>query len=128
MGGRLSNGSPPSAGAIGDTGAAKAKYSPSSLGGGAMSSNAPEKTSSTIRPIQVQALKRTGQEVDAEEMAGMRDKVKASYEEKTDVRYAAARLWVDAIVQPEETRAVLITAMEVATRFDDGRVFKTGSF
>jgi len=52
--------------------------------------------------------------------------VKASYEEQTDVRYAAARLWVDRIVQPEQTRADLLTALEVATRFDSGKEFKTG--
>jgi acetyl-CoA carboxylase carboxyltransferase component len=52
--------------------------------------------------------------------------VKASYDEKTDIRYAAARLWVDAIVPPEGTRAVLEMALEVATRHDDGRPFKTG--
>ena len=62
------------------------------------------------------------------EMETLRDRVKASYEEKTDVRYAAARLWVDAIVYPEETRSVLVTALQVATRFDDGKPFKTGVF
>jgi acetyl-CoA carboxylase carboxyltransferase component len=76
--------------------------------------------------VQVQALKRAGKEPDAEELAALRDKVKASYDEQTDIRYAAARLWVDAIVQPEETRAALLTAISVATRFDDGRPFKTG--
>ena len=35
-------------------------------------------------------------------------------------------LWVDAVVLPEETRAALVTAMEIATRHDDGRAFKTG--
>ena len=53
-------------------------------------------------------------------------KVEASYQEKTDVRYAAARLWVDGIAQPERTRDVLLTALEVATRHDDGRAFCTG--
>jgi acetyl-CoA carboxylase carboxyltransferase component len=78
--------------------------------------------------IQVQALKRAGKEPDAEELAALRDRVKASYDEQTDIRYAAARLWVDAIVRPEETRAALLTAMAVATRFDEGRPFKTGVF
>ena len=80
----------------------------------------------TLLDIQVQALKRNGKEPDAVELAGLRDKVKASYEEKTDIRYAAARLWVDAIIRPEETRSALLTAIEVATRHDDGRAFKTG--
>ena len=74
------------------------------------------------------ALKRAGKEPDAEELAALRDRVKASYEEQTDIRYAAARLWVDAIVRPEGTRAALLTAVEVATRYDDGRPFKVGVF
>jgi 3-methylcrotonyl-CoA carboxylase beta subunit len=81
---------------------------------------------STLLDIQVQALKRTGKEPDAAELAALRDKVKASYDEQTDIRYAAARLWVDAIVKPEQTRSALLTALAVATRFDEGKPFKTG--
>jgi acetyl-CoA carboxylase carboxyltransferase component len=80
----------------------------------------------TLLDIQVQALKRTGKEPEADELAALRDRVKASYDEQTDIRYAAARLWVDAIVRPEETRGALLTALAVATRFDEGKPFKTG--
>ena len=81
---------------------------------------------STLLDIQVQALKRAGREPDAAELTALCDKVKASYEEQTDIRYAAARLWVDAIVRPEDTRAALLTALAVATRYDEGKPFKTG--
>ncbi len=81
---------------------------------------------STLLDVQVQVLKRSGKEPDADELAVLRDKVKASYEEQTDIRYAAARLWVDAIIRPEETRTALLTALTVATRHDDGKPFKTG--
>jgi acetyl-CoA carboxylase carboxyltransferase component len=85
-----------------------------------------DQAASTLLDVQVQALKRQGKEPDADELAALHDKVKASYDEQTDIRYAAARLWVDAIVQPEDTRAALLTALEVATRHDSGRTFKTG--
>jgi acetyl-CoA carboxylase carboxyltransferase component len=85
-----------------------------------------DQAAGTLLDIQVHALKRSGKEPDAEELAALRDRVKASYDEKADVRYAAARLWVDAIVQPEDTRSALLTALEVATRHDDGRPFQTG--
>ena len=85
-----------------------------------------DQAAGTLLDIQVQALKRAGKEPDAAELAELRDKVKATYDEQTDIRYAAARLWVDAIVRPEETRAALLTALDVATRYDDGRPFKTG--
>ncbi len=80
----------------------------------------------TLLDITVSALKRGGHEPDAKELAELRDKVKASYEEQTDVRYAAARLWVDRIVRPENSRADLLTALEIATRFDAKKEFKTG--
>ena len=50
----------------------------------------------------------------------------SSYDEQADIRYAAARLWVDAIVPPGRSREALLLALDVATRHDDGREFKTG--
>jgi 3-methylcrotonyl-CoA carboxylase beta subunit len=85
-----------------------------------------DQAAGTLLDIQVQALKRAGKEPDAADLAELRDRVKASYDEQTDVRFAAARLWVDAIVRPEDSRAAFLTALAVATRYDDGRPFKTG--
>lgn len=81
---------------------------------------------STLLDIQLQALKRTGKEPNEDELTALRDKVKASYDEQTDIRYAAARLWVDAIIKPEDSRTALLTVLSVATRFDEGKPFKTG--
>src|SRR5262249_38655498 len=85
-----------------------------------------EQAASTLLEIQVNALRRAGHEPDAQELEALRTKVEASYAEQTDVRYAAARLWVDRITDPAETRADLLRALAVATRFDDGRPFRTG--
>jgi 3-methylcrotonyl-CoA carboxylase beta subunit len=85
-----------------------------------------DQAASTLLDIQVQALKRAGHEPDAAELEELRRRVKASYDEKQDIRYAAARLWVDAIIQPERTRETLLTALDISTRYDDGRQFKTG--
>jgi acetyl-CoA carboxylase carboxyltransferase component len=85
-----------------------------------------EQAASTLLDVQVSALRRQGREPDAEELEALRRKVEAGYEEQTDVRYAAARLWVDRIIAPDETRAALLTALAVAARHDDGREFKTG--
>lgn len=87
-----------------------------------------DQAASTLLDVQLAALKRAGKEPDAEELTALRDKVKASYDEKTDIRYAAARLWVDAIIRPENTRTALLTALAVATRFDSGKPFQTGVF
>ena len=56
----------------------------------------------------------------------LRAKVEASYREQTDVRYAAARLWVDKILDPAETRQALLLALEVTLRSDNSRPFRTG--
>jgi acetyl-CoA carboxylase carboxyltransferase component len=85
-----------------------------------------EQAAGTLLDITVSALRRAGHAPDAEELEELRRKVEASYEQQTDVRYAAARLWVDKIVYPAETRAALLVALNVATRYDEGKPFKTG--
>lgn len=85
-----------------------------------------DQAAETLLDVQIQALKRQGKEPDTEELEALRDQVKAAYQEQTDIRYAAARLWVDAIVPPQSTRSALIQALTYATRFDDRRPFKTG--
>ncbi len=87
-----------------------------------------DQAADTLLEIQLQALKRAGHEPDAQELEELRQRVKASYDEQTDVRYAAARLWVDKIIAPDQTRSALLTALAVTTRYDAGRPFKTGVF
>ncbi|MBI3824256.1 MAG: acyl-CoA carboxylase subunit beta [Planctomycetes bacterium] len=85
-----------------------------------------EQAASTLLDITISKLKRAGHTPDADELTELRRKVEASYQEQTDIRYAAARLWVDAIIEPAQTRSALLTALSVALRHDDGRAFKTG--
>jgi acetyl-CoA carboxylase carboxyltransferase component len=85
-----------------------------------------EQAASTLLDISISAMKRAGHAPDAAELEELRRKVEASYQEQTDIRYAAARLWVDAIIEPAETRAALLLALSVALRHDEGRTFKTG--
>ncbi|HYT90906.1 MAG TPA: carboxyl transferase domain-containing protein, partial [Gemmataceae bacterium] len=85
-----------------------------------------EQAAGTLLEITISALKRQGHEPDADELEELRRKVEASYQEQTDVRYAAARLWVDRIVEPAQTRIDLLRALSVAIRYDEGRPFKTG--
>src|SRR5262249_35281891 len=85
-----------------------------------------EQAASTLLEITVSALKRGGHEPDADELEELRRKVEAGYDQQTDVRYAAARLWIDGILEPGQTREALLLALEVATRYDAGRPFRTG--
>ena len=51
-----------------------------------------------------------------EELDRLRQQVKENYVAQADIRYAAARGWVDGIIQPHETRATLLRAFALATR------------
>ncbi|HEY7313438.1 MAG TPA: acyl-CoA carboxylase subunit beta [Gemmataceae bacterium] len=85
-----------------------------------------DQAASTLLDISINGLRRAGHEPDAEEMEELRRTIETSYQEQTDVRYGAARLWVDRIIAPAESRAELLTALAVAIRHDDGRAFRTG--
>jgi len=61
-----------------------------------------------------------------EELEELRATVKKNYEEQTDIRYGAARGWVDAIIQPHETRDVLINLLQYVTRPMPKARFHTG--
>ncbi len=85
-----------------------------------------DQAAGTLLEIQIQALRRSGREPDADELEALRQRVKAGYDQQTDIRYAAARLWVDRIVEPADSRSALLRALAAATRHDDGRPFRTG--
>ena len=61
-----------------------------------------------------------------EELAALREQVKQGYIEQTDIRYGAARAWVDALIQPCHTRATLIRAFDLACRPAPKAAFHTG--
>ncbi len=80
----------------------------------------------TLLEIQIAALKRAGQVPEAAELEELRKKTVASYESQTDIRHAAARGWVDEIIDPAQTRATLIASLDIATRHADAEPFRTG--
>ncbi len=80
----------------------------------------------TLVEIKLKQLEREGKKVDEKAKKELYDSVRATYEHQTDPRYAAARLWVDAIIDPAHTRDTLITALEAAALNPEIREFKTG--
>ncbi len=70
--------------------------------------------------------KSSKQERTKEELDALRAQVKAGYIEQTDIRYGAARGWVDALIQPHQTRATLIRAFDLACRPAPSANFHTG--
>jgi acetyl-CoA carboxylase carboxyltransferase component len=80
----------------------------------------------TLAEIKLKQLEREGKKVDEKQKKELHDAVRASYEKQADPRYAAARLWVDAIIDPAQTREALTWALEAAALNPEIREFKTG--
>jgi acetyl-CoA carboxylase carboxyltransferase component len=78
--------------------------------------------------IQLAALKRAGHQPDDEEIQRLYDEVKAKYDTELDPRYAAARLWVDEIIEPSTTRERLIRALDACAQNPHQEEFRVGVF
>lgn len=66
----------------------------------------------TLVEVRIKQLERSGHALSEAEKKELFDSTKAAYDEQTDPRYAAARLWVDAIIDPRKTRDALRMALE----------------
>jgi len=80
----------------------------------------------TLVEIKIKQLEREGKKLSAAEKKELHESIRATYEHQTDPRYAAARLWVDAILDPAHTREALIEALESAALNPEVSEFKTG--
>jgi acetyl-CoA carboxylase carboxyltransferase component len=82
-----------------------------------------QQASETLLAIQ---LKNRGDEVSDEEKAKLLEEIQARYEAAMDPRYAAARLWVDEIIDPRRTREILARSIAAAAHNPDLADFKVG--
>jgi len=80
----------------------------------------------TLAEIKLKQLEREGKKLDEKAKKELLDSVKATYEHQTDPRYAAARLWLDAIIDPAQTRDAIIWALQAAALNPEIKEFKTG--
>jgi 3-methylcrotonyl-CoA carboxylase beta subunit len=80
----------------------------------------------TLAEIKLKQLEREGKKVDEKAKKQLLEDIKTTYDQQTDPRYAAARLWVDAIIDPAHTREALVQALEAASLNPEIREFKTG--
>jgi acetyl-CoA carboxylase carboxyltransferase component len=80
----------------------------------------------TLVEIKIKQLERGGKKLSDIERKELFDATKATYDHQTDPRYGAARLWIDKIIDPMETRQALITALEAASLSPEVREFKVG--
>ena len=80
----------------------------------------------TLAEIKLKQLEREGKRLDEKAKKELLDSIKATYEHQTDPRYAAARLWLDAIIDPAHTRDAIIWALNAAALNTHIPDFKTG--
>jgi acetyl-CoA carboxylase carboxyltransferase component len=80
----------------------------------------------TLVEIKVKQLERSGKKLSEEEKKELFDSTKKTYEEQTDPRYGAARLWIDKIIDPMETRQAITQALEAAALNPEVPEFKVG--
>ena len=80
----------------------------------------------TLLEIKVKQLERSGKKLSEDEKKELYESVKQTYDEQTDPRYGAARLWIDKIIDPIETREAIAQALEAAALNPDVPEFKVG--
>ncbi|MBL8758362.1 MAG: acyl-CoA carboxylase subunit beta [Phycisphaerae bacterium] len=79
-----------------------------------------------LTTIEEASRKRKGEAIDAETHKAIYAAIHANYTEQADIRHAAARGWLDRIIEPHRTRDELIAALDATRRWDYSRPFKTG--
>jgi acetyl-CoA carboxylase carboxyltransferase component len=87
-----------------------------------------EQAAKTMLQIQVATLKNKGQVITTEDEEKLLSELIQRYESQTTPYYAGARLWVDAIIDPAETRKMISEGIAAADHNPDIAEFKTGVF
>jgi len=80
----------------------------------------------TLVEVKVKQMERGGKMLTEADRRALYDEIKATYDAQADPRYGAARLWVDAIIDPTSTRNVLLTALEACALNPEVAKFNPG--
>jgi acetyl-CoA carboxylase carboxyltransferase component len=87
-----------------------------------------DQAAKTLLQIHVSSLKAKGAVITEEEETKLLNEIKSKYEKQTSPYYAAARLWVDDIIDPVDTRKVIAEGIKAADQNPFVAAFKTGVF
>ncbi len=80
----------------------------------------------TLLQIQTASLRATGREIEQKEEETLLKEITAQYEKQTTPYYAAARLWIDGIIDPLDTRQVISMGIAAANQSPIQRPFNVG--
>jgi 3-methylcrotonyl-CoA carboxylase beta subunit len=79
-----------------------------------------------LMQIEVSALKSKGKEISAEDEKALYDKIFRHYEETTSIYYSAARLVIDAVIDPLDTRKIISMGIEAANHAPIDKRYNVG--
>jgi len=86
-----------------------------------------DQAADTLFTIQEKAMERKGHALNKEELKQMHQEIKDRYKEQTDIRFGAARGWIDGIIAPHTTRSTLLHLLQLVNRSPlKERLFHTG--
>jgi acetyl-CoA carboxylase carboxyltransferase component len=80
----------------------------------------------TLAEVRAKQMERGGKALSEAEKKAVYDEIKNAYDAQADPRYGAARLWIDAIIDPAKTREVLMTALEASALNPEVAKFNPG--
>ncbi|MDA0946383.1 MAG: acyl-CoA carboxylase subunit beta, partial [Bacteroidetes bacterium] len=85
-----------------------------------------EQAAKVLLQIETAALQKQGQDISEADSQALLERITSRYDTQTDPHYAAARLWVDAIIDPEDTRRWVSTGIEAANASPASMPFRPG--
>ena len=85
-----------------------------------------ESAAGTLVEIKIKQLERGGKKLSEDEKKELFESVRNTYNQQMDPRYGAARLWIDRIIDPLETREAITHALEAAALNPDVPEFSVG--
>jgi len=85
-----------------------------------------KQASETLLGIKLQAMEKEGKHISKEQQSKLLHEIQSKYDSELDLLFAAARLWVDGIIDPLETREIISRGIEMASCNPDIPRFNTG--
>lgn len=80
-----------------------------------------EQAAETLLEVRKRVAERQAAPPSADELEQLHAEIQQQYHAQSDVRYAAARGWVDAIIAPHQTRDVLVQTLNIIAQYADPR-------
>jgi 3-methylcrotonyl-CoA carboxylase beta subunit len=80
----------------------------------------------TLAEVRAKQMEREGKTLTDADKAAISEQIRSDYDAQADPRYGAARLWIDAIIDPAKTRDVLIAALEACALNPEVATFNPG--